>query len=44
MEKGWKQINGKWYYFSNWGDMIANGSYTIDGKSYYFNADGSLRE
>ncbi|WP_259300284.1 hypothetical protein [Bacillus clarus] len=24
--------------------MIANGSYTIDGKSYYFNADGSLRE
>ena len=46
-EKGWKQINGSWYYF---GDTGINGMYwaaadstnSIDGKYYRFNSDGTL--
>lgn len=34
--KGWKQINGKWYYFDNEGKMVTNT--VIDG--YKIGADG----
>ena len=36
--KGWKQINGKWYYFNNNGRMLFN-RITPDG--YVLNIDGS---
>lgn len=36
MAFGWKQINGDWYYFTNYGRMCAD--CTIDG--YYLSSDG----
>lgn len=40
MVTGWKQL-GNWFYFlPSTGEMLANCSYTINGKVYYFNADG----
>ncbi len=43
--KGWKKLSGKWYYFNTeHGNMIANGSYDVNDAFYYFNKDGSLRE
>ena len=46
-EKGWKVIDGSWYYFD---DLDSNGmcrpvvdsTYKIDGKYYVFNADGTM--
>ena len=46
-EKGWKVIDGSWYYFD---DLDSNGmcrpvvdsTYKIDGKYYLFNADGTM--
>ena len=37
---GWKQIDGKQYYFYTDGSMAVNT--TIDGKWYYFYADGVM--
>ena len=38
---GWKQISGKWYYFSNYsGSMFRNDTYYIDGKKHKFGLDG----
>lgn len=44
MREGWFTKNGKKYYFRPDGDgrMVANGTYTIDGKSYKFDANGVL--
>ena len=39
---GWKQIEGKWYYFDAAGLMQAGGWRQIGGKWYYFYADGSM--
>ena len=47
MQTGWKQINGKLYYFepnansSDYG-KAATGTKTIDGKTFNFDATGSL--
>lgn len=38
---GWKEINGKWYYFGQDGYM-ETGWIKYDGKSYYLNSDGSM--
>lgn len=46
-EKGWKVIDGSWYYFD---DLDSNGmcrpvvdcTYKIDDKYYLFNADGTM--
>ena len=46
-EKGWKVIDGSWYYFD---DLDSNGmcrpvvdcTYKINGKYYLFNADGTM--
>ena len=45
-EKGWKQINGSWYYFEdadlNGMHSAKTGTCSIDGKYYRFNSDGTL--
>ncbi|CAI3679880.1 exported hypothetical protein [Clostridium neonatale] len=38
---GWRQINGKWYYFDTNGYM-KTGWQKIDGSAYYFYIDGSM--
>jgi GH24 family phage-related lysozyme (muramidase) len=49
MQTGWIQLDGKWYYLEeqsngNKGVMYKNGTYTINGKLYTFNEDGSANE
>ena len=38
MQTGWKQISGKWYFFSN-GAMVT-GTVTIKGVIYHFDENG----
>ncbi|BCZ46403.1 hypothetical protein psyc5s11_24700 [Clostridium gelidum] len=38
---GWKEIDGKWYYFGQDGYM-KTGWIKYGGKSYYLNSDGSM--
>ncbi len=40
---GWKQIDGKWYYFSDWGWMYSDGLYTINKNLYAFEASGAMK-
>ena len=47
VEKGWKQINGSWYYVGDTGIKgmywaAADSTNSIDGKYYRFNSDGTL--
>lgn len=49
MVTGWKKIDNKWYYFNPESDgtkgrMYYGGTYTISGKNYTFNKDGSWTE
>ncbi|WP_036608688.1 fibronectin type III domain-containing protein [Oribacterium sp. P6A1] len=45
MSKGWKQILGKWYYFSlASGELQGPGLITVDGKYYYIDRDGARVE
>lgn len=37
---GWKEINGKKYYFMSGIHYTFDGNETIDGKKYYFNQEG----
>ncbi|MCC2878406.1 leucine-rich repeat domain-containing protein [Lachnoclostridium pacaense] len=39
---GWKQIDGKWYYFDAAGLMQADGWRQIGGSWYYFYPDGGM--
>lgn len=39
-EKEWIQDGGAWYYLGEYGAMYADGTYTIDGKEYKFDASG----
>ena len=38
---GFKEIDGKKYFFSRWGGAMRTGVFTIDGVLYGFNEDGS---
>ena len=47
METGWKKIDGKWYYFAEKEYAgpyyaVTGTNYTIDGKLYHFNTDGTM--
>ena len=42
MHKGWLNLNGKWYYFTNNGQMVANTSMYIDERLYRFTQDGVM--
>lgn len=39
---GWKEIDGKWYYFGQDGYMKIGWLQDINGKWYYLNSDGSM--
>ena len=41
---GWKQIDGKWYYFTEYHNAYPGGTYTIDGKEYKFDENGAWIE
>ncbi|MFJ8119917.1 hypothetical protein ACIQ48_29540, partial [Bacillus mycoides] len=44
MASGFKQIDGKWYYFDPNNDYrMASGFLTIDGKTYYFDPNNDYR-
>lgn len=38
----WKNVDGKWYYFGQYGTMEKNGAVTIENKRYYFYSDGIM--
>ncbi len=42
--KGWKKVDGTWYYFDQYGRMVCTdgGTYKIDGKYYLFAKGGAL--
>ncbi len=41
LEREWKKIDGKWYYFNGFNYMVSNAvNYKIDGKYYDFSASG----
>ena len=39
---GWKQIDGKWYYFESTG-VMQTGWKQVSGKWYYLHTDGAMR-
>ena len=41
MVTGWQKINNVWYWFESSGAMFSNGSKTINGKTYNFDASGA---
>lgn len=42
-EKGWKKIDGNWYYNSSPEGFLEIGLREINGKRYYFDEDGVLK-
>ena len=45
--KGWLNVDGKWYYFAEKDSAgiyysVTGTNYTIDGKLYHFNSDGTM--
>ena len=45
MQKGWLQLGNTWYYMDpKNGSMYHSRTAIIDGKSYTFNADGTLKQ
>ena len=44
MKTGWLKNKNKWYYLDKKDGYMYTGTHIIDGKTYYFNNDGSLIE
>ncbi len=42
MAKGWTKVNGKWYFFNDYGAAAVKTWLEKDGKSYYAQEDGSI--
>ena len=42
MASGWKEINNNLYYFRSWGGLYHDQTFTIGGKTYYANSDGTF--
>ena len=42
MASGWKEINNNLYYFQSWGGLYHDQTFTIGGKTYYANSDGTF--
>ena len=40
--KGWQNIGGKWYYFTDWYIMRSDGVYWVDEIPYYFYPSGEM--
>ena len=40
----WVKDNGHWYFFDDYGYMVRDTSYYIDGKEYFFGSDGRLHK
>ena len=43
-EKEWIKDGNTWYYLGEYGEMYADGTYTIDGKEYKFDKNGAWVE
>ena len=44
LAKGWKKINGKWYYFDPSDRRMNTSTFlSLDGKMYYFEASGAMK-
>ena len=42
INKSWRQISGKWYYFEADGSMAGKGWHLIGGKWYYMYESGAM--
>ena len=42
MAKGWKQVNGNWYYFNDYGAAVVKIWLKSGGKWYFMQADGTM--
>ena len=42
IQTGWQKIDGKWYFFTEWGYMYSDGVYEISGKKYFFDKSGAM--
>ena len=40
--KGWRNINGDWYYMNDDYHMITGGPYILDGEKFIFGSDGKM--
>ena len=42
MAKGWRQIDGNWYYFRDWGGMNKNTFFVHESNTYYVDSSGIM--
>ncbi len=42
VSEDWRSIDGKWYYFGEYGNMYFDGIYEIGEDAYYFNKSGAM--
>lgn len=39
---GWYQVRNNWYYFADYGRLVVNRLYEVDGAIYFFGWDGKM--
>ncbi|SCW53386.1 Glucan-binding domain-containing protein (YG repeat) [Ruminococcaceae bacterium YRB3002] len=44
MATGWFKVDGEWYYGNSSGALAMNGTFSIGGKEYSFDAEGKWRD